>query len=405
MQTISKTAASNHKMTADPFLVESTSLGLIGMDEGPKQQIHHSHLPSGLPAYAYHGNGVSSHHSGFPESAGHLPSQATFAHPHPPSSAFRQPGSSNTKAAGQSSTSSAFSTASSNSSSSVLRSPKKQSHRLSLNKATHLPFLNLASLKNYSAWPGSPVKPPTPLAVPPTPLSHPVPSASLLGTPTHPPTGVNNAAISHTGKVTHQPMEGKNFVGGVKLARSDKVENTSSHSTHASGHAQGGTLHPFALPASEPQQYMCYNLDAKTASPSSSFNTMSPPPTPGIASPSQKDDHSGDSSMSLCTPSKPAQAPSHAQHQQHQTQAAPQAQTKAKEQHSKPGSIPTAARFLAEGHLMPAFDQQYELLDELGSGGFGFVIRARRRFDGLIVAVKFIFRDRVSHEICSGLFL
>ncbi|KAK9898930.1 Pkinase-domain-containing protein [Cystobasidium minutum MCA 4210] len=84
--------------------------------------------------------------------------------------------------------------------------------------------------------------------------------------------------------------------------------------------------------------------------------------------------------MVLCTPPPAKPAPASAQ------LPPPKAE--------KPGSIPTCAKFLADGRLNASFEQQYEILDELGSGGFGFVIRARRRFDGLIVAVKFIFRER-----------
>ncbi|KAL1917176.1 uncharacterized protein VTP21DRAFT_4832 [Calcarisporiella thermophila] len=48
------------------------------------------------------------------------------------------------------------------------------------------------------------------------------------------------------------------------------------------------------------------------------------------------------------------------------------------------------------GHtLHPEFVQKYELGQELGSGGFGFVLAARRISDSCEVAVKFITRDRV----------
>ncbi|KAL7746354.1 hypothetical protein RI367_008284 [Sorochytrium milnesiophthora] len=45
--------------------------------------------------------------------------------------------------------------------------------------------------------------------------------------------------------------------------------------------------------------------------------------------------------------------------------------------------------------LSPEFTDRYELVDELGSGGFGFVVTARRLEDGVEVAVKFIFKDKV----------
>jgi len=58
--------------------------------------------------------------------------------------------------------------------------------------------------------------------------------------------------------------------------------------------------------------------------------------------------------------------------------------------------VTASSAFLRAHALLPQFDREYEMLDELGSGGFGFVVRARRHKDGLIVAVKFIFRDKVS---------
>ncbi|KAF9187289.1 hypothetical protein BGZ49_004061 [Haplosporangium sp. Z 27] len=54
-----------------------------------------------------------------------------------------------------------------------------------------------------------------------------------------------------------------------------------------------------------------------------------------------------------------------------------------------------SARHLQDHTLVPEFASQYTLGDELGSGGFGFVISAIRNSDGMEVAVKFIFRDKV----------
>ncbi|KAI9218889.1 kinase-like domain-containing protein, partial [Blastocladiella britannica] len=45
--------------------------------------------------------------------------------------------------------------------------------------------------------------------------------------------------------------------------------------------------------------------------------------------------------------------------------------------------------------LLPAFEEKYQVGDELGSGGFGFVVTATRRSDGAEVAVKFIFKEKV----------
>ena len=54
-----------------------------------------------------------------------------------------------------------------------------------------------------------------------------------------------------------------------------------------------------------------------------------------------------------------------------------------------------SARHLADYELHPRFASSYTLGDELGSGGFGFVVAAKRNLDGLPVAVKFIFKDKV----------
>lgn len=54
-----------------------------------------------------------------------------------------------------------------------------------------------------------------------------------------------------------------------------------------------------------------------------------------------------------------------------------------------------SARLLAQHQLHPRFAHQYTILGELGSGGFGFVVRAIRNADKRVVAVKFIFRDKV----------
>ncbi|PWZ01671.1 kinase-like protein, partial [Testicularia cyperi] len=63
---------------------------------------------------------------------------------------------------------------------------------------------------------------------------------------------------------------------------------------------------------------------------------------------------------------------------------------------SAPLPPPTvSARHLADYELHPRFSANYTLGDELGSGGFGFVVAARRNQDGLPVAVKFIFKDKV----------
>ncbi|KAI0661349.1 kinase-like protein [Cubamyces menziesii] len=52
-------------------------------------------------------------------------------------------------------------------------------------------------------------------------------------------------------------------------------------------------------------------------------------------------------------------------------------------------------RFHPEHTLNPFFVRNYRLEDELGAGGYGFVMTARHRTDGHEVAVKFIIKDKV----------
>lgn len=64
-----------------------------------------------------------------------------------------------------------------------------------------------------------------------------------------------------------------------------------------------------------------------------------------------------------------------------------------------PTTFPTiSARLLSRHVLHPLFAEQYAILEELGSGGFGFVVSARRLLDGKVVAVKFIFRNKVPNH-------
>ncbi len=60
-----------------------------------------------------------------------------------------------------------------------------------------------------------------------------------------------------------------------------------------------------------------------------------------------------------------------------------------------PPAQTVSARHLADYELHPRFAASYTLGDELGSGGFGFVVAAKRNSDGFNVAVKFIFKDKV----------
>jgi len=71
-----------------------------------------------------------------------------------------------------------------------------------------------------------------------------------------------------------------------------------------------------------------------------------------------------------------------------------------------PNSSQVAAQYLRNRSLNPEFVKRYEVHDELGSGGFGFVCSAVQTGHGNIlgkeVAVKFIFKDRIA-ECDQGL--
>lgn len=56
-----------------------------------------------------------------------------------------------------------------------------------------------------------------------------------------------------------------------------------------------------------------------------------------------------------------------------------------------------SARLLANHTLHPLFDKEYSIQEELGSGGFGFVVSALRSRNGVEtrVAVKFIYKNKV----------
>ncbi|GAA5972545.1 hypothetical protein JCM11641_001893 [Rhodosporidiobolus odoratus] len=59
----------------------------------------------------------------------------------------------------------------------------------------------------------------------------------------------------------------------------------------------------------------------------------------------------------------------------------------------KPSTV--SGRALLHHRLHPLFASSYTLCEELGSGGFGFVVRAERNIDNLSVAVKFIERAKI----------
>jgi serine/threonine protein kinase len=57
--------------------------------------------------------------------------------------------------------------------------------------------------------------------------------------------------------------------------------------------------------------------------------------------------------------------------------------------------LTTSARLLMHHTTHPEFNKKYILGQELGSGGFGFVVSAYERQTGIERAVKFIIRDKV----------
>lgn len=62
---------------------------------------------------------------------------------------------------------------------------------------------------------------------------------------------------------------------------------------------------------------------------------------------------------------------------------------------SEPVFPTVSAKHLAHRRLHPVFEAKYTLGHELGSGGFGFVVRASSNVDQRPVAVKFIWKDKV----------
>ncbi|KAI8580231.1 hypothetical protein K450DRAFT_238756 [Umbelopsis ramanniana AG] len=62
---------------------------------------------------------------------------------------------------------------------------------------------------------------------------------------------------------------------------------------------------------------------------------------------------------------------------------------------SATSDIPVSAQQLQHHHLNADFAAQYTLGQELGSGGYGFVVSALQHTTGREVAVKFIFREKI----------
>lgn len=57
--------------------------------------------------------------------------------------------------------------------------------------------------------------------------------------------------------------------------------------------------------------------------------------------------------------------------------------------------VTTSSRMLRNHELHPVFAESYVILAELGTGGFGFVVKGVRVSDGVPVAIKFIIKDNM----------
>lgn len=201
--------------------------------------------------------------------------------------------------------------------------------------------MNLSSIKKITGWTpapngkvsSGPLVPPTPLANPPTPLTR--PSSDYV-------TAASKENAGHTGQNLPHP---------IMLPPAPPMPSPLQHSHY------------------QQQQYLRNNCQVPP----------SPPLTPALGEPIK------------LKPAPPPALSSKPSFVADLNQAGRDNQLQGSSAH------PCASdKFLRQNPLLPDFDAQYEILDELGSGGFGFVVRARRRVDGLIVAVKFIFKSRVS---------
>lgn len=125
---------------------------------------------------------------------------------------------------------------------------------------------------------------------------------------------------------------------------------------------------------------------------SKSSSRTSPYPTkesPLMASPQARSKASLESNKTLSpSPSPPTGlVPLASAHMEKSLSAPPQPPS------SEPKTV--SAKHLSSRLLHPVFAAKYTLGDELGSGGFGFVVSATRNSDGMPLAVKFIWKDKV----------
>ena len=208
-------------------------------------------------------------------------------------------------------------------------------------KAGSISSLKLSTVKNFVGWPGQSVIPPTPLQNPPTPLHHP------------------GHAVANDD--LNRPALGKKPI-----------------------------ISPFALPSTQPQMYMSYNLDLKTVATNEQQQAAS------------RDSMSMDEDTIKPVKTKRSDPPVSllAKRMSVLPKASPQVLIE-KPKKTVDTSLSASAKFLNENPIHPKFSDEYEMVDELGSGGFGFVVSAIRKKDNLRVAVKFIYKSRVSDLFCD----
>ncbi|KAJ3361152.1 hypothetical protein GGF32_007707 [Allomyces javanicus] len=146
-------------------------------------------------------------------------------------------------------------------------------------------------------------------------------------------------------------------------------------------HTHGMSFPPPVQPPTAP------SITPMAAAPHDARGSPAPPHLPGHhhhhphaqIAPAAGDEHAGTASA--------AAAPGpHAHAQQQPSQPA--------EFHNQPPTT-VAQTHLHNYLLCPEFCAAYTLRDELGSGGFGFVVTATRNSDNLEVAVKFILKEKV----------
>ena len=140
-------------------------------------------------------------------------------------------------------------------------------------------------------------------------------------------------------------------------------------------------LHGLKTPVNQADNGFPFPLLTPPLTPPAAFQTSSPSSSYGLPE-TPRDEH-------MLSPHRPLPKLSKA--------AAAAAQELAVDESSQDsGSLPTLSSKMLDGYALDRrFRTEYTIVNELGSGGFGFVVKALRCRDGLPVAVKFIAKDRV----------